>query len=150
MRQRDRSGGAYAHWVSFTLASAILAAGFGPAMAQQPTKSAAEAPSTWSQFASRLKSECEKTLQADDDTARRLRASLEALRASSAEQPPLRVLVSVWIGAVGGIDRVSFQALPTGEATADLKTLLSRASPGPPPADMLQPVRLMLSLTTRQ
>ncbi|MTD92721.1 hypothetical protein GIW81_00035 [Hyphomicrobium sp. xq] len=150
MKRRDRSGGAYAQWVTYTLASAILAAGYGPAMPQQPSKSAAEAPLAWREFSARLKAECEKTLQADDETARRLQATLETLRASSPDQAPLRVLVSVWVGGVGDVDRISFQPLPTEQASADLKTLLSRATPGAPPADMLQPVRLMLSLTPRQ
>ena len=148
MRRRDRSG-AYAHWVGYTLATAMLAAGCGPAMSEQPSRSAAEAPAAWREFSLRLKTECEKTLQGTDDTARRLQASLDTLRSSSPEQAALRVTVSIWIDGVGAIERVSFPPLPTEQATADLKALLSRASPGRPPADMLQPVRLVLSLAAR-
>src|SRR5436190_2075595 len=149
MIRRDRSDSAYAHWVIYTFASAIPAAGYGPAIAQQPAKSAAEAPSTWREFSLRLKAACEKTMQGSDETARRLQTSLAAPRSDSPDQAPPRVMVSVWIDRVGAVERASFAPLSTEQATQDLKTLLSRASPGAPPADMLQPVRLMLSLTSR-
>lgn len=148
MGRRDRQG-AYTHCVSSMLAAAMLAAGYGAAISQQPSRSAAEAPSSWREFSLRLKAECEKALHGDDETARRLQASLKE-QGRSREKTPLRVPVSIWIDGVGGIERVSFQPLPTEQATADLNALLSRASPGAPPADMLQPVRLMLSLTARQ
>jgi hypothetical protein len=118
-------------------------------MPQQPSKTAAEAPLAWREFSTRLKAECEKALHGGDETARRLQAAVETLHGSSPEQAPLRVVVSIWVDGIGSIERVSFQPLSSEQATADLKTLLSRASPGPPPADMLQPVRLMLSLGPR-
>lgn len=113
-------------------------------------RSAAEAPAAWGAFAARLKSACERALQADDETGKRLQESLHKLQAdTSRDEPPMRVAVRLWIKRDGAIDRVSFPSLGNPQVTADLKTLLSRINAGAPPADLLQPVRLSLSLAPR-
>lgn len=150
MKRHDRSGGAYAHWVRYTLASAMLAAGYGPAMPQQPEKSAAEAPAHWREFSAHLKAAFETALAGSDATALRLRSALAKQPAVAPSGAPLRVAVSIWIAGSGAIERVSFEPFADAQKTADLRTLLTRASAGPPPPDMLQPVRLILSLTARQ
>ena len=135
----------WARSVRCILAAAVLAV--SAAAFSQPFRSAADAPASWGTFAARLKSACELTLRADDEIARRLQTSLDKLRAASPpDEPPMHVAVSLWIAADGTINRVSFPPLADQRATADLKSLLLRASPGAPPADMLQPVRLSLSL----
>lgn len=150
MIPRDISGMWGTYFLRSVLVSAILVACCGPVAAQQATKSVAEAPAAWREFSARLKAECEKSLQGQDGTAQRLQSALAALRGASPAQVPARVIVSVWVDGVGTVQHVSFDPLPTAQATADLKAVLSRALPGAPPADMLQPVRLMLSLKMGQ
>lgn len=140
-----RSGAGWRTLLASTLVAASVAA-----VHAEPFRSAAEAPAAWGAFAMRLKSACEQALEAKDETGRRLQLSLRKLHAAtSPDEPPMRVTVSLWIRADGTIERVSLAALSDAQATSDLRALLSRANAGVPPPDMLQPVRLSLSLAPR-
>lgn len=142
-RRRYRAG-------LFSLLGCILAVGAVEAVHAEPFRSAAEAPAAWGAFAARLKAACERALQADDDTGKRLQESLRKFQADTPpDEPPMRVAVRLWVKRDGAIDRVSFPSLGDPKATADLSTLLMRANAGAPPADLLQPVRLSLSLAPR-
>jgi hypothetical protein len=117
----------------------------------EPYRSAVDAPLAWGVFSKHLKSECELALQANNEIARRLNAELEKLQAAAkSNDPPVRVNVSLWIKPTGAVERVSFAPLSTDQATSDLNMLLTGVEAGAPPADMLQPVRLLLSLEPRK
>lgn len=144
----------HAVWCSLLgciLHGCILAVAPVTAVHAEPLRSAAEAPPAWLAFAVRLKAACERALQVDDETGRRLQESLHKLQvATSRDEPPMRVAISLWIKRDGTVDRVSFPSLGDPQATSDLRALLSRANAGAPPADLLQPVRLSVSLAPRK
>lgn len=58
---------------------------------------------------------------------------------------PTPVVTQVWIARDGQVQRIEFASLGEAQADADLRALLSRRLPAPPP-DMRQPVVLQLSL----
>lgn len=144
-------------WFRSAFAGCLGVLLFGPcfmastgAMAES-FRNAADAPPSWGVFAKRLKSACESALQANNPIARRLNDALEKIQtAAKPDEPPLRVRVSLWIALNGTISRVAFTPLASDQATADLSALLTRVSAGVPPADMLQPIHLSLSLTPRK
>lgn len=136
------------HWV-ISLVAVFIA--YAPtASAADQFLNAGDAPPAWTAFASRLKIACEKELGADNDVSRRLNDRLTKIQASAVPgSDPMRVAVKIWVASAGAIDRVSFAPLSDGEATSDLQIILRRAKPGVPPADLLQPVQLSISLKPR-
>jgi hypothetical protein len=116
----------------------------------QTFQSGAEAPKAWIEFANLLRFRSETILRSDDAAALRLQEALQKLNDTGDTPPPLNVTVKMWVDKSGKIERVSFAPLADAAANADLTTLLSSISAGVPPPDMLQPVRLKLSLELRR
>lgn len=115
----------------------------------QAFRSATEAPAAWNEFAGNLRARSEASLRADDEVARRFQIALEKLKSAGGGSPSAMLAVKVWIAPSGHVERVSFAPLADANADADLKILLTRVVADAPPADMLQPIRLKLSLEPR-
>ncbi len=52
----------------------------------------------------------------------------------------------VWMGASGSVERIEFDGLADPDAAVDLRALLMPVQVSAPPPDMLQPLRMRLSL----
>src|SRR5262249_31127363 len=137
------------HLALLLIGALVFAFLFSGRSKAQTFRPAAEAPAAWTAFAKTLQTRSEAALRADDEVARRLQTALEKLRVANPDQPPLKIAMRVWVAASGRVERVTFTALPDAAADADLRTLLSRVMVGAPPAGMLQPVHLRLSLEPR-
>jgi hypothetical protein len=136
------------HWVISLVA--VLIACSPRASAADQFLNAGDAPPAWTAFASRLKIACEKELRADNDVSRQLNDRLTKIQANAVPgTDPMRVAVKIWVAPAGVVSRASFPPLSDEQATRELQTILLRAIPGAPPADLLQPVQLSISLKPR-
>lgn len=124
---------------------------YGPSVARaQVYRSAAEAPSTWRNYAMRLQANFQQRLAEHDKAVARIANEMAHARSAtgaSDASPPAAVTMRVWVAPNGKLERVAFDNL-TEAAAADLGVLLGTADVGAPPPDMLQPLRLRLSLHT--
>lgn len=121
------------------------AAGEAPVAPTEEYRAAAVAPVEWRNFAKRLQQRLQERLAADDEDARRFRDAI-AQAGKDADRPFLLKL-RAWIEADGKVERIEVDGFDSGSATAEyLRRLLRLDGVGAPPADMLQPVRLGLSL----
>jgi hypothetical protein len=112
---------------------------------RDPTK----APPSWVQFARLVRYRFEEWIAADDAIAARFRVYLKVHKGKS-DGPPATLTVRVWVNPDGTIDRVSFPEFADAGATKDLRTILIRGNIGEaPPAEMLQPIHLRLSLNPK-
>jgi len=111
---------------------------------------AAEAPAAWQEFAQRLQTHFQERLAADDEGARRFQDYLAKHAGAAADAPPVAVVVRAWILPDGKLERVEFDGLDDAAAAADLRALLAAGAVGAPPPDMLQPLRLRLSLRPKE
>jgi hypothetical protein len=112
--------------------------------------SAAEAPPSWGQFSKLVKYRIVSWIGANDPIANRLRAYLTK-HAGQADGPPQSMQVRAWVNPDGTIERVLFSTLNNSQADADLQTILQRGNIGEgPPPEMLQPIRLRLSLNSKK
>jgi hypothetical protein len=117
-----------------------LTCDFAPAAHAQSYRSSAEAPKAWNDYASDLRRRCEAMLHSDDAAASRLRAAVAKYDTGTG------LLVSLWVAPSGQVQNAVFAGLPDADASAELKTLLTRIVAGSPPSDLLQPIRLRLTL----
>ncbi len=103
------------------------------------------APAAWREFAGRLQSHMQEQLAADDEETRRLQDDLvKQITAAGATAPVLTM--RTWTLPDGRIDRIEFDGLEDRDVEARLRILLGRDGVGAPPPDMLQPLRMRLSL----
>ncbi len=129
---------------------ATVGAGASVAAAQDAGyRSAATAPEAWQAFAKQLQGRLEQRLAADDKDARKLQEHL-AKRDAEANAPPLTFVARTWILPDGKIERLEFDGLDDKEIAVNLRVLLASDNVGTPPPDMLQPLRLRLSLRPKQ
>ncbi|WP_175840177.1 YbaB/EbfC family DNA-binding protein [Burkholderia arboris] len=138
MQKRGASG-----WLRAIVAAAVLVLGVAPAVAQT-----ADVPPTWLRYGQLAGQQFQTWLEADGDAADRLHRYLESrVLNARADAPPPAIVVRAWIGANGVVTRVEFASLGDPDADATLRQLLT-AGPlaGPPPPDMLQPLRVRLRL----
>ena len=112
-------------------------------------RSAATAPASWQAFAKQLQGRFEQRLAADDTDARKFQDYL-AKRDAEPNTPPLTFVARTWILPDGKIERLEFDGLDDQEIAVNLRVLLTRDKVGVPPPDMLQPLRLRLSLRPEQ
>jgi len=109
-------------------------------------RSATAAPSAWQEFAKQLQSRFQQRLAADDATARKFQDYL-AKHAGGKGATPRTLVVRTWILPDGKMERVEFEGLDDAAVAVDLRAVLIGGDVGaPPPPDMLQPLRLRLSL----
>jgi len=109
-------------------------------------RSATAAPSAWQEFAKQLQSRFQQRLAADDATARKFQDYL-AKHAGGKGATPRTLVVRTWILPDGKMERVEFEGLDDAAVAVDLRAVLVGGDVGAqPPPDMLQPLRLRLSL----
>lgn len=106
-------------------------------------RAAGAVPAAWQEFARQLQGHFQERLSGDDEAARRIQDHMAKRAAAERAQPSL--IVRAWISPIGGIERVESDGLDEVGAVT-LRALLAGVEVGPPPADMLQPVHLRLSL----
>ena len=124
---------------------AVLAgAGIAPGVAQSVAPSAA--PIKWVRYAETVTVTITGWLQADNETAARLRAYLDATRPAP-DRPTAALVLRVWIDGDGTVSRIDFPLFAHPEPNADLRALLvGQRIPVAPPRDMLLPLRIAVSL----
>jgi hypothetical protein len=116
-----------------------------PAAAQDVDyRSAAAAPAAWQEFAQRLQAHFQDRLATDEDV--RLLQDYIATRRGGVSTTALALTVRAWVESDGEIQRIEFDGLDDDNLAVRLRALLSLGDVGVPPSDMLQPVRLRLSL----
>lgn len=108
-------------------------------------RSAPAIPASWQTFAKQLQGRFEQRLAADDKDARSLQDYM-AKRDAGPNAPPLAFVVRTWVLPDGKVERLEFDGLDDREIAVYLRTLLIRGNVGLPPPDMLQPLRLRLSI----
>lgn len=108
-------------------------------------RSAAAAPQSWQVFARQMQGIFEQRLAGDEKETRAFQDYL-AKREGVENAPPLTFVARTWILHDGNIERMEFDGLDDKEISLSLRAILMRGNVGAPPADMLQPVRLRLSL----
>lgn len=112
-------------------------------------RASADAPAAWIEYATKLRLRAEAVLGAQDEVALGFRDRLEQiyeLASVTNSDPAESIAVNLWVSPDGQIDRATLAAFPSAGMDPNLRVLLSRISVGPPPPDMLQPVRLQLRL----
>jgi hypothetical protein len=129
---------------------AAVGAGATVASAQTPDyRAAAVAPASWQAFAQQLQGRFEQRLAADDRDAASFRDYL-AQHQAGASASPLRFVAGIWILPDGKIERLEVDGLDDEQIAIRLRALLSQENVGAPPPDMLQPLRLRLSLRPKE
>jgi hypothetical protein len=129
-------------------ATGLFAAGCSmatPAAAQDSAyRPAASAPAAWLAFAKHLQARFEQRLAGDDPQSHRFQETM-AKRGADGDTP-LALIVRTWVRPDGAIDRIEFDGLDDRDIAARIRAILVDSDVGAPPADMLQPLRLRLSL----
>ncbi|MGL3823095.1 hypothetical protein [Sphingopyxis sp. R3-92] len=133
--------------IAWKLASAI---GIGAVAASAPASarsiSPQEAPAEWLAYASDATTTISKWLEAESESAMRLRAYLNAMRPAS-DQPTAPLLIKVWINADGTVSRIDHAPFAHAGANADLKALIVGGHLDmPPPEDILLPLRILVQI----
>lgn len=105
-------------------------------------------PASWSRFAQLVQDQFKARLEANDSTADRFRLFLKN-RAANGDPSSSALVLHVWIGADGMVERVEFPSLQDRQVEADLRRILERRNIGPPPSEMPQPLRLKMALDQR-
>ncbi|ABD88458.1 hypothetical protein [Rhodopseudomonas palustris] len=133
-----------------TRSVAIVAAGTWSAAAQDAGyRSAATAPVAWQAFAKQLQSRFEQRLADADKDAITFQDGVTK-RNAGPNVAPLTFVARAWVLPDGKVERLEFDGLDDKEIAVSLRQLLIRVNVGNPPADMLQPLRLRLSLRPKQ
>lgn len=104
-------------------------------------RSAIAAPGAWQTFGTALRQRFEQRLADDDEAVLRLREAMARREGQSSQ-----MLVRTWIAPGGTIERLSFDSIDESDVTVNLRAVLASVVMPPPPADMLQPLHLRLSL----
>ena len=103
------------------------------------------APASWQAFAKQLQGRFEQRIAADDAAARKFQDYMTK-RDGGPNAPPLTFVARTWILPDGEVERLEFDGLDDKGIAVNLLMLLARDNVGAPPPDMLQPLRLRLSL----
>lgn len=136
------------------VAAISVAAMFALASVSTPVRSqefreAAKAPPHWAQFAKLVRYRFEDWMGADDEVGNRFRTYLRDHRGKE-DGPPQTLEVRAWLNPDGSIEKVTFPPLSNAQANNDLRTLLTRGNVGEaPPPEMLQPLRMRLTLNLK-
>jgi hypothetical protein len=103
-------------------------------------RSTAQAPSSWQDFAVQLQTKLVQRLATNDEAVGKLAKQMAGTGAE-----PRTVTVRVWVSFDGKIERIEFDGVDDA-AASQLRKLVINDEVGLPPPDMLQPIRLRLSL----
>ncbi|WP_155931221.1 MULTISPECIES: hypothetical protein [Methylosinus] len=123
---------------------AIVAAGVLACAPASAFKSPNDAPAAWRDYSAMVKSRVQDWLSGEDEAARRLRASLDGGRQQRGTTT--RFVARLWFLANGEVARAEFTGVDAAAVVELRALLLHRRIGAPPPADMLQPLHLQLSL----
>ncbi|WP_143199258.1 hypothetical protein [Bradyrhizobium sp. NAS80.1] len=118
---------------------------FGAVAQEADYRSAASAPSSWQSFAGGLQGRLQQRLAGNDADARAFQDYMRKYEPGSSASP-MKFVARIWILPDGRIERLEFDGLEDKEIAVHLRALLTRDNVGAPPEDMLQPLRLRLSL----
>jgi hypothetical protein len=133
---------------SSLLAGLIALAGF-PALAQPAQSGKAvspeEAPQAWVAYAESATRAIGAWLSAETPPAPRIRAVIDAGR-TAPDQPAPPLVLKLWIGRDGAIERVEFTPLSDAQADQDLHAMLVGRRLAPPPKGMRLPLRIGFEL----
>ena len=141
------------NWLKQALCSlGALAALFGVGAAPDAAKAegadfrpAAAVPESWRAFAVQLQNRFQERLASDDADVRLLQDYFSR-RAANSGAGDVALTARTWILSDGRIELIEFDGLDDSEIKLRLRSVLARGNVGAPPADMLQPVHLRLSL----
>jgi hypothetical protein len=111
-------------------------------------RSATTVPETWQVFARQLQQRFEQQLAGDSDAARRIQDYLTR-QGGGADAPALRLVVRAWVLTDGKVSRVEVDGMDDAGMRVELRALLMAGGVGAPPAEMLQPLHLRLSLRAK-
>lgn len=126
---------------AFASAGVVTAA---PVAAQTVTPE--QAPAEWVRYATGATAVVTAWLQADTETAQRLRTYLDATRPAP-DQPTAPLVIKLWIDADGTVSRIDHAPFAHAEANADMRALvMGQRLPAAPPKDMLLPLRVAVQL----
>ncbi|MBI0329154.1 YbaB/EbfC family DNA-binding protein [Burkholderia plantarii] len=131
--------------VAAWLAVAGLLASVAPVFAHAQQT---EAPAAWVGYARQVGQQFQTALAIDGDTATRIEQTLGDRVGAAPDAAAVlpAVAVRAWIGDDGALTRLEFESLGDAQADAALRRLLTGVRLAPPPADMLQPLRVRLQL----
>jgi len=101
-------------------------------------------PAGWQAFATRLQREFQVRLAEENDAIRLFHDEM-VKRAGHADVSTETLAISTWILPSGKIERIEFGQLDPAVAMR-LRQILLSVDAGPPPPDMLQPLRMRFSL----
>jgi hypothetical protein len=119
-----------------------LAGGFAEA---KPPAAPTTPPAEWVAYATKATQMLAEQLNGKDDPAPAFRAALDATKPAP-DQPVPPLMLKIWIDPAGALSRVDHTPFTDPQADADLSILLIGRQLGPPPRDMLQPIRLSIQL----
>lgn len=111
-------------------------------------RSATAVPEAWQAFARQLQQNFERQLAGDSDGARRIQDYLMR-RGGAADAPALKLALRAWVLADGRVSRIEVDGMDDAGMRVELRALLMAGGVGAPPPEMLQPLRLRLSLRTK-
>jgi hypothetical protein len=123
---------------------ALVAAGVLASAEASAFKASNDAPAAWRDYSALVKSRVQDWLSGEDEAARRLRASLDGRGQQSGATT--RFIARLWFLADGEVARAEFAGVDAAAVVELRALLLHRRIGAPPPADMLQPLHLQLSL----
>ncbi|AJK50024.1 hypothetical protein BGL_2c19600 [Burkholderia plantarii] len=146
-RQRARFAASRGMAVAAWLAVAGLLASVAPVVAHAQQTAA---PAAWVSYAQQVGQQFQTALATGGDTAARIEQTLgdrvgTASGTDAAAALPA-VALRAWIGDDGAVTRLEFESLGDAQADASLRRLLTGVRLAPPPAGMLQPLRVRLQL----
>lgn len=135
-------GRAVAVLLASVLGAGAASAGALPPQALPPSA----APAEWVRYAESATASVKQWLQADSETATRLRAYLDTTRPAP-DQPTAPVQIKMWIDPGGKVTRIEHPPFADAAANADLLALVTaQPLPGKPPGGMLLPLRIRVQL----
>jgi hypothetical protein len=107
------------------------------------------APASWNAYSMMLHNMVQVWLADNTDAALRLSSYFEGMRTND-HSGKVSLPLEIWIDAKGTATDVRFPLFAHEQANADMLTVLrGREMPEPPPSDMVQPVRLKLTLSAK-
>ena len=129
-------------WLAALIGASAVAT--SPVAAQSVSPSAA--PAAWVRYAEETTRTITDWLEADSETAARLRTYLDATRPAP-DQPTAPLVLKLWIGRDGTVSRIDFPPFAHPEPNADLRALIEGGRlTAVPPEDILLPLRILVEL----
>lgn len=139
---RSRTVGRVTGWLA-----ALLGVGLGAATQAEPQSiSPSAAPAEWVRYAQGATEAVTALIEAESETATRLRAYLDNMRPAP-DRPTAPLILKLWVTSDGKIERIAFAPFAHPEPSQDLQSLLvGQQLPGTPPADMLLPLNIAVQI----